>query len=101
MGKLTVNWERSIYDEQPHEFVRELATFLPPFLHGYDCAAMLGMWAKMNGGDWQLRQRFKQFCRNGAAVEWLGEEIAMATDHALAKWDSGDFTKEASNNGKG
>ena len=100
MGKLTVRWERSIYDEQPHQFIRELATFRPPFLHEYDCAAMLGMWAKMRDLDRQLRQRFEQFCRNGAAVEWLGEEIATATNQALAKWENGDFTKEASNNGQ-
>ena len=100
MGKLTVKWERSIYDEQPHEFVRELATFMLPFLQEYDCAAMVGMWAKLRGGDWQLRQQFEQFCRNGTAVEWLGEEIAMAVDHALEKWDNGDFTKGVSDDGK-
>ena len=100
MGKVTVKWERSIYDESPHEFIRELVTFQPFFLHEYDCAAMLGIWAKMRDLDRQLRQRFEQFCRNDAAVEWLGKEIAVATDHALAKWENGDFTKGASDNGE-
>ena len=100
MGKLTVKWERSIYDEQPHEFVRELATFLPLAFCDYDCAAMLGMRVEMGDYDWQSKQQFEQFCRNGKAVEWLAEAIEKATDQALEKWNSGDFTKEASSNGE-
>ena len=100
MGKVTVNWERGIYDEEPHEFVRELLEFLPTMLPEYECAAMLAMSVKMDDGDWQSKQRFEQFCKNNAAREWLGQGVAMATDHALAKWKSGDFTKEASDNGE-
>ena len=99
MGKVTVKWERSVHDEQPHEFVRELATFLPLTLYEYDCAAMLGMSAEM-GNDLQSRQEFRQFCANRAAVRWLSKAMKRVTRQALAKWNSGDFTKEASDNGE-
>ena len=100
MGKLTVKWERSIYDEAWHEFIRDLGAFLPIFLNEFECAAMLVMMVELGDDDWQSRQQFEQFCRNGAAREWLGQARREAADHALAKWEDGDFTKEASNNGQ-
>ena len=100
MGRLTVKWERRIYEDKSHEFVCELATFLPPVLEEYDCAAMLGTWAKVVDG-WQSKQQFEQFCKNVAAVKWLATAMERVTEQALEKWNSGDFTKEASNNGEG
>ena len=95
MGSVTVKWERRVYNEAWHEFIRNLAAFLPMMLTEYECAAMLGMMVELGDDDYKSMNEFEQFCSNDAARDWLAEAMQEVTERALAKWENGDFKKGA------